>query len=347
MMEGFWQALERFGVNGAAACEWQRVLGDEWETWRPFLRETGTCATWMSDPSAPHRHLSIEPDGESGFIALDDDGVHPPIMLDRPEVVGLALDWKSLAVWLGKRLDFAVDLWETKGCCRRVGTSRHSKGPARPVLLCLPPSQLGANAGVLAELLRRENSVVLLPTNGLLSPDLTKLGSSHDLEFIVLAEQSFELDAPPVVLGGGGKKLAAKRELQPLFRMQTGWSWEMLSIAVASSGRLIFTCDGQRREYHLAKSNGKNHSELYKILFDLAAEMSKGRVPEWQNPASDEKDAEKIRTRFGRLKKDLKQLFPASGDPFHRRKNRVYVPKFTIGYDRDLDERRIEIASSG
>jgi len=346
-MEGFWQALERFGVKGAAACEWQRVLGDDWEAWRPFLRETGTCATWMSDPSAPHRHLSIEPDGESGFIALDDDGVHSPIMLDRSEVVALAIDWKSLAVWLGGRLDFAADTWETKGCCRRVGTGRHSKGPARPVLLCLPPSQLGANAGVLAELLRRENSVVLLPTNGMLSPDLTKLGSSHDLEFIVLAEQSFELDAPPVVLGGGGKKLAAKREVEPLFRPQSGWKWEMLGIYVASSGRLIFTCGGQRKEHQLAKSNGRNHSELYEIFAGLAGQAAKGELPMWQNPRSGEYRAERHRKRFQRVVELLEDLIQVPGKPFHRRKDRIYVPKFTIGYDRDLDERRIEIASSG
>jgi len=106
----------------------------------------------------------------------------------------------------------------------------------------------------------------------------------------------------------------------------------MLTIEVATAGRLNFSCDGQREDVRLPKSNRANHSEGYEILFNLAF----ADPQEFRTPASWEKGSDTLRHRFGRLRKQLALLFPVPDDPFAKEKDRVYVPRFRLIPHHDL-----------
>ena len=122
MPAAFWRALDRLGALGAAASDWRRMLGTDWEKSRRFLRELPVPADSVTHPLDATIRLAVEPEGADGFVAVRDDG--PPTddayRLEEDDVARLAPDWDALARTLGEWLGFAP----------RPG-SRRSAGRAR------------------------------------------------------------------------------------------------------------------------------------------------------------------------------------------------------------------------
>jgi hypothetical protein len=52
----------------------------------------------------------------------------------------------------------------------------------------------------------------------------------------------------------------SKKRKKPLFIVQSGWRWDMLTIEVASGGRIVASCDGQRKDHRFQKSKAKTDS---------------------------------------------------------------------------------------
>jgi len=155
------------------------------------------------------------------------------------------------------------------------------------------------------------------------------MATAHGLTIVGLTEHFARpavREAPVRYLSAPKSPPAHATRLRPVFKMQSGWTWGMLTIEVATAGRLIFCCDGRREDVRLPKSKGTNHSEACEILFNLAF----ADPQEFHTPASWEERSSTIRRRFGRLREQLDLLFPAPDGPFLMKEDRVYIPCFWL-----------------
>lgn len=335
MKTGFWRALDRLGANGAAACDWRRCLGDEWEICRPFLKALPGHAETVVDPKCPSRRLEVVPDGEDGFLGIvaDDTPDGPPLPLIADDVAPMIPNWQTIADGLGKTLGFTANRYETQGLTRRIGIAQNGGDPARPVLLCLPAGHFGDHGRIANDLAARRDATVLLPTIRWITPPIQTLASANGLTLLALAEhftRNNHVD-PNVVtdLAAPRQVTGVRKPLKPLFIIQPGWRWNMIRIVVAHGGRLLVSCDGQQREYRLPKTTSKKPGQALGILMTLAVKR------EWNNPPSDASDHESVRKNFHRLEQRLRALIPLPEDPFRRESGR-FIPVFQIVLHSDL-----------
>lgn len=343
MTASFWRVLDRLGADGVAASDWRFHLGPQWEGSRPFLQQAHRLADSVINTEQPPRRLLVEPDGDDGFVGIADESgrLHAPVPLSRDDIQVLTPDWEAITFALAQEFDFAGNRWERSGHIRKIGVSQHGSEVARPVILCLPPSHLMRHLVVMGELALRRDSTVLMPSLARQSPEIDSLATTNGLTLVGIAEHyetSTVRETPLPYLAAPAPRANAAAKRRPVFRVLAGWNWEMLTIEVATAGRLVFCCDGQRRDVRLPKSKGANHSESYEILFKLAF----ANPQEWHAPATWEKASDTVRRRFGRLRNQLKALIEMPGDPFHKSRDRVYTPRFRLIPHPDLSALALE-----
>jgi hypothetical protein len=317
--------------------DWRHYLGADWEGGRTFLRQTHRMAGTVIHPEHPNRRLVVEPDGDSAHVGIaeDIDDLHPPVPLVRRDIEVLAPDWEVLTTALSQEFHFAGNRWERTGHTRKIGVFQHGPDGQRPVILCLPPGHFMRQTAILGDLSSRKDATIFMPSSGSMSPEIDALVSGNGLTLVGLAEHfekaAIQESAAPYLAAPALRNAGSKR-LQPVLRARTGWTWEMLTIEVATGGRLIFSCDGQRKDYRLPKSKGADHSHSYQILGKLAF----AEPQQWKNPATWEKGSDTVRRRFGRLCNQLKALVDMPDEPFHKLRDRVYEPRFRLVPHGDL-----------
>ena len=346
MTASFWRALDLLGSDGVAAVDWRLHLGEDWEAGRAYIRRTPRIAGSVIDPGRPPRRLFVEPEGEDRFVGIGDEvsGLHPPVELSQEDVEVHWPDWDALTHALAEEFGFAGNCWESSGHTRKIGTSQYGSEPARPVVLCMPPGHLMRQVTILRDLAARRDATILIPSSRGLSFEVDALATAHNLTVVGMVEHftaAAVREAPTPYLAAPKSKGGPAPKLRPAFKMQSGWTWDMLTIEVATAGRLIFSCEGQREDVRLPKSKGTNHSESYEILFNLAF----ADPQEFHTPATWEKGSGTIRRRFGRLREQLGLLFPAPDGPFAKKRDRVYVPRFKLIPHRDLADAAKELRS--
>ena len=335
MKVSFWRVLEALGSAGSAAHDWRLRLGGDWEECRSFLRLGAGVADCVIDPDNHNRHLTVDVDGDSGFVAFSEEPpLRPPISLSAGEVALLCPDWSTIADALGKSLNFVPGPWEKDGVTRQIGIAQHGRNPTRPVILHLPGGHIGDHGKLLRDLGKRADAIILLPSSRWLTPEVQALRKSHNLSFVPLADQleaaaqgqpNFPLEA---ALG-----LAATRpgkRIAPVLHPQPGWRWDMVRVEVASGGRLLFSCDGQHGEHRLPKTTAKKPHQALGIMMTLAVKR------EWRNPPSDAPTHESVRKNFKRLDELLRSLVPLPGKPF-RRFHGTFIPVFQVSLHPDLE----------
>ncbi len=112
----------------------------------------------------------------------------------------------------------------------------------------------------------------------------------------------------------------------------------MLTIEVASGGRIVASCDGQRKDHRFQKSNARTHAKDYEILMHLALE------PRWRNPATGTPQNEAVRRQFYRFRKTLDELIGIPGEAFGK-KGDDWKPKFKVLIHKDLSGVKKAIAA--
>jgi hypothetical protein len=330
MTSSLWQALDQLGAGDFAACDWRHHLGSDWEICRPFLKPVPGHAETVLDPERPKRRLDVVPDGEKGFLGIvaDDAPDVPPLSLTADDVVPMMPDWRSIADSLGKALGFAANRYETQGFTRHIGTAQNGNDPVRPVVLCLPAGHFGDHGRIASDLAARLDATVLLPSARWITPPIQALASANRLTLVSVSEQLANLTAVPA-LATPPPSAGSKKRKKPLFRIQPGWRWDMLTIEVTSGGRIIASCDGQRKDYRFQKSNSKTHSRDYEIFMHLAVHSK------WRNPPAGTAENEAVRKRFYRFRETIAELIPIPGDAFEP-SGEDWKPKFTMRLHKDL-----------
>ena len=338
MTTRFWRVLERLGATGSAARDWQAALGDDWEAARALLRAVPGTAETVAAPNGRGPRMLVVSDGEAAYLGIDDDveAFREPVPLTADEVAVLRPDWGAISRELGTRLGFVAEAWESDGLTRQIGIAQRGSDLPRPVVLHLPGGHLGDMPRLLRDLGRRDDAIVLLPSATWLTPDVQNLQRRNRLTFITLAEH-FEATAggrptfPISTAMQAGAPASAKRR-RPALHPQPGWRWDMVRIEVATGGRLILSCDGQRNEFRFPKTSRKIHSQGYAIMMRVAVNQ------EWRNPPSDDAEHDKVRTQFRRLGRLLTDLVPLPGKPFRRHRGR-FLPVFQVALHADLASR--------
>lgn len=339
MTSSFWRALEQLGAGEFAACDWRHHLGIDWETCRPFLKSVPGHAETVLDPERPPRRLDVVPDGTDGFVGIvaDDAPDGPPLPLSSDDVAPLTPDWPAIADALGKALGFTANRYETQGFTRQIGTAQNGSDPVRPVVLCLPAGHFGDHGRIVSDLAARRDATVLLPSARWITPPVQALASANRLTLVSVAEQLEEIAAvpalatPPAVSG-------SKKHKKPLFRLQPGWRWDMLTIEVAAGGRIIVSCGGQRNEHRFRKSNARTHAKDYEILMHLASKAK------WRNPPTGSPENEAVRRQFYRFRETLGELIGIPGDAFDTEGD-DWKPNFKVLFHKDLRGVRKNIAA--
>ncbi len=340
MTSNWWRALEHLGARLAAACDWRHYLGEDFDSCLPFLRQVSGQAETVMDPQRPSRRLDVVPDGVDGFVGIlaDDSPDGPPLPLSADDVVPLTPEWQAIAEELGKALGFTANRFETQGLTRQIGTARNGSDPERPVVLCLPGGHFGDPWRIAGDLAARLDSTVILPSAKWITPPIHALATANRLTLVAAAEQLLETSAVPA-LGNFPPVAGATKRKKPLFRVQSGWRWDMLTIEVASGGLIVASCGGQRKDYRFRKSNGQNHANDYEILMQLASK------PIWRNPPTGTQANEPVRKQFFRLRATLEDLMGIPGAPFEM-KGDCWKPNFKVVFHQDLTGIKEEIASA-
>jgi hypothetical protein len=342
MTSSLWQALDHLGAGEFAARDWRHHLGDGWDICRPFFKAVSGHAETVVDPERPARRLDVVPDGKNGFLGIvgEDAPDGPPLPLTADDVAPLTLEWQAIADALGKALGFAANRYETQGLTRQIGTAQNGRDPIRPVVLCLPAGHFGDHGRILGDLAARRDATVLLPTARWITPPIQALASANRLTLVSVAEQLAQMAASAAVpaLAIPPPTAGSKKRKRPLFLIQPGWRWDMLTIEVASGGRIIAACDGQRKEHRFRKSNAKTHSKDYEILMHLAAN------PKWRNPPTGSPPNEAVRRQFYRFRETLDELIGIPGEAFHTDED-DWKPNFKVRIHRDLSGVMDEISS--
>jgi len=339
MTSSLWQALEKLGAGEFAACDWRHHLGDDWESCVPFLKRVSGHAETVLDPKRPARRLDVVPDGPDGFVGIvgDDAPDAPPLPLTTEDIAPLIPDWAAIATALGKALGFTTNRYETHGLTRQIGTAQNGSDPIRPIVLCLPAGHFGDHGRIASDLVARRDATVLLPSARWITPPIQALASANRLTLVSISEQLAQLTTVPA-LATPFPVAGSKKRKKPLFIVQSGWRWDMLTIEVASGGRIVASCDGQRKDHRFQKSNAKTHAKDYEILMRLALE------PKWCNPPTGSPKNEAVRRQFYRFRKTLDELFGIPGEVFDM-KGDDWKPNFNVMLHKDLSGVQQRIAA--
>lgn len=340
MTSSFWRALEQLGAGEFAACDWRHHLGIDWETCRTFLKSVPGHAQTVLDPEHPPRRLDVVPDGTDGFVGIVADNAPdgPPLPLCADDVAPLTPNWPAIAESLGKILGFTANRYENQGLTRQIGTAQNGTDPVRPVVLCLPAGHFGDHGRIANDLAARRDTTILLPSARWLTPQIQALASANRHTLISLVDQLAEIAAIPA-LATPQAMTGLKKRKKPLFRIQTGWRWDMLTIEVATGGRIVAACDGQRRDHRFQKSNSKTHSRDYEIFMHLAVHS------QWRNPPVGKAENEAGRKRFYRFRETLAELVPIPGNAFATEGDE-WKPNFTVRLHKDLAGERYMLANA-
>jgi hypothetical protein len=339
MTSSLWQALEKLGAGEFATSDWRHHLGDDWESCLPFLKRVSGHAETVLDQKRPSRRLDVVPDGTDGFVGIvgDDAPDAPPLPLTAEDVAPLTPDWSAIATALSKALGFTANRYESHGLTRQIGTAQNGSDPIRPIVLCLPAGHFGDHGRMASDLVARQHATVLLPSARWITPPLQALASANRLSLVSVSEQLAQPTTVPA-LATPFTVAGSKKRKKPLFIVQSGWRWDMLTIEVASGGRIVASCDGQRKDHRFQKSNAKTHASDYAILMQLASE------PKWRNPPTGTPQNEAGRRQFYRFRKTLDELIGIPGEAFGK-KGDDWKPNFKVMLHQDLSGVKKEIAA--
>ncbi|MFZ4776279.1 MAG: hypothetical protein ACOYM3_12985 [Terrimicrobiaceae bacterium] len=330
----FWTLLEQIGTSGAAACDWEILLGKTWK-YAP-LRRTLRIAGTIRDAANPDRHLELIEEAEDRYTTTFP--LNSTISLTRIHVEVWIPDWNRLAEELARELRFiAVDPGST-GQTRQIGSITSRKLPASHVFLHIPGGHVGMQAALLRDMTSLPPSTLYLPSVGLLSGAVSKMAEARGIHVETIAERmampASERGTLLVRARSAARKTSPKKELLPILDLQPGWTWSNLRILLDPTGRICVQYGRQKGAFTFPKANGTKVNRPIEILATIAVKGC------WKNPPSDAKNHERDRKAFQRLEKDLKLLIPIAGHPFDKAKGE-WRPAFQISLSPEHAQRRL------
>jgi hypothetical protein len=338
MTASFWKTVEARGASGAAASDWEFLLGEDYAHCARLLRPTGRVAELVADRKSGRR-LSLVPGLESEFDGLDwDDPGFPPVPYSAEEARELAPAWAAVGAALAGLLGFDHGIWEKGGSVRRIGSSQDAFGHVSPVLLFMPPGGLGDYHLIFRELSLRPASTVLFPTSEWFTAEIEALQARQGHAFVDLAAHLTKTEGssrnrmmlPPLK----GDWRSGKAGPKAILHGGHDLAWSAVRIEVASGRTIYLSAPGQpAKPYRLPATTKLDREHALGMLMHLAVHG------EWRNPPRSSPDYERVSKAFKRLQNTLQALVPLPGELFTRMSG-AYLPVFQIRLHPSLGSKR-------
>lgn len=327
MQANFWKSLELLGAGGSARCDWNLLVGDDWNQCAAYLRPTGRVADSIICPTSPQLRRFLMVAGEHDFVAMSDDTWDPPIELAADDAKIYEPRWNEIANALGEIMQFTPGSWDNDGMLRQIGIVHGDGGVVTPVLLFLPSGQLGDYQALFRDLARREKSTVLLPTNRWLNREMEDLRQRCGHQFVVLfdhlqkressTQNTVNLPAIPATVK------SARGKTKALIHTGNGLTWDKITIELAGNQSIRIKAPGQDKIHSFSKRSKLSKHHPLGFLMQIA---SKGH---WENPPTYSTEYERVSKAFQRFRILLRELIPLPDEPFTDSQGR-HTPLFRV-----------------
>ena len=327
MQAKFWKSLELLGAGGAALCDWNLLLSEDWDRCAAYLRPTGRVADSIICPTSPQLRRFLMVAGEHDFVAVSDDTWDPPIEVSASEAKVYEPRWTEIANALGELMQFTPGTWDNDGMLRQIGIVHGSGGVVTPVLLFLPSGQLGDYQALYRDLARRETSMVLLPTNRWINRELEDLRQRCGHQLVILFDHLQKHESTPQKTANlpsipSNVKLA-RGKTKALIHTGKGLAWEKITIELTGNQCIRIKAPGQDKIYSFSKRRKLSEHHPLGILMQIA---NKGY---WQNPPTFAAEYDRVSKAFQRFRALLCELIPLPEEPFKEQQG-LHMPLFHV-----------------
>lgn len=308
-----WQTIDLFGKTGATRAAWQTALGEDYETWSPFLQPRGTVDT-IEDPDFPDEILELEKPPAGDFIAFSTaiPAHRPPLRIPRSHCVRLTPDLRVLAAMLSEKLGLEATespRW-SDNCLHEIGILACGRENPRPVHLFIPdsrPRQAVMKAGICGI----PRAILLVPVSIGYTSDIAELAARHDVHVRVLATPAGleKLSIAPTKRPPRGKRVTTRNQL---FTPKKNWQWKDLIIAMSRDG-LNFSIHGEDvfQTWTQLRMKPIHEGEINKTLDLLGRLANGGRIAQRRSDTTD-------RQQISVARKFLVDLIGIKGNPFKK-----------------------------
>jgi hypothetical protein len=321
----FLQCLDQLGRLGAVRASWQKELGDEFAECQLLLRASDV-AYFIEDPEWPGQILELEPQQDGSFLGFSQEipSHRPPLAFKREDCVQLVPNLKGIAEFLGRKLGFTSadqPKW-SPDAVHEIGSFDIRPGEPLPVHLFVPNLN-PREATIKSAICDLESSILLLPTRGGFTQEVSTLAAKHDVRIIVLnsAKGLEKLSIAPARNKIRGKKTKA---VPPMFTPKADWNWKDLMLSIELDG-LRCRIHGEERirpwlDMNIRLRHGRHPTRLLQILGDLGRG---NRLSQRRSDVSHRKAISDVRIFL------KSQVIPLSDDPFHEFEDGWGI-KFTV-----------------
>ena len=324
-MMRFWQCLDQLGRLGAVRASWQKELGNEFAEHQPLLRASDVAYS-IEDPEWPGQILELEPQEDGSFLGFSQKipSHRPPLAFKREDCVRLVPNLKGIAEFLGRKLGFTpaeLPKW-SQDAVHEIGSFDVDPGDPRPVHLFVP--NLNPREATIKSAIRDvESSILLLPTRGGFTQDVSTIAAKYDVRIIVL-NSAKGLEKLSIAPARSKIRGADKRTVPPIFTPKADWSWTDLMLSIELEGlRCRIHGDERTRPWsdmNIRLRHGRHPTRLLQILGDLGRG---NRLTQRRGDVNDRKAISDVRI-FLRT-----YVMPLVDDPFHEFEDGWGI-KFTV-----------------
>jgi hypothetical protein len=324
-MMRFLQCLDRLGRLGAVRASWQKELGNEFAECQPLLRASDVAFS-IEDPDCPGQILELEEEDDGSFTGFSQEipSHRPPVAFKREDCVRLVPNLKGIAECLGRKLGFthAEHPQWSQSAVHEIGSFDIRPGEPMPVHLFVPNFH-SREESIKSAIRDVESSILLLPTRGGFTQDVSTLAAKYDVRIIVLSSAK---GLEKLSIAPARKKVrgANKRTVPPMFTPKADWSWKDLMLSIELEG-LRCRIHGEERtrpwsDMNIRLRHGRHPTRLLQILGDLGRG---NRLTQRRGDVNDRKAISDVRIFL------KSYVIPLSDDPFHEFEDGWGI-KFTV-----------------
>jgi hypothetical protein len=321
----FLQCLDRLGRLGAVRASWQKELGNEFAECQTLLRASDVAFS-IEDPDWPGQILELEEQEDGSFVGFSQEipSHRPPLAFKREDCVRLVPNLKGIAECLGRKLGFTPaehPQW-SQSAVHEIGSFDIRPGEPLPVHLFVP-NYNSREESIKSAIRDVESSILLLPTRGGFTQDVSTLAAKCDVRIIVLSSAK-GLDKLSIAPARKKIRGTEKKTAPPMFTPKADWSWKDLMLSIELEG-LRCRIHGDERirpwsDMNIRLRNGRHPTRLLKILGDLG----KGnRLTQRRGDVNDRKAISDVRIFL------KSYVMPLSDDPFREFEDGWGI-KFTV-----------------
>jgi hypothetical protein len=185
-----WRALDQCPIGKAVLADWQRLIGDDFESVRSFLVATGTIAGFFPAPDSDSLPWRVVEHGPDDFVAVCPDS-GDTITLSRTDVMVYEIDIQKLAKSIVNALELSPTFEPISGItrCWRIGAGRLGSGLHSQVHLVIPEDSSELRRAIESmHGARLDVGIVLIPTRSAITANVESLSAANNIRLIAMEE---------------------------------------------------------------------------------------------------------------------------------------------------------------